>query len=181
MFSIETKRLQLRLFQPSDIPLYYTLVHSDPDVMRFITGTPLSAERSQAMLEKFMHHQAQYGFSVWAVTDKATSEVIGHGGLFTLPTQLDVEVDYGFARAHWGKGYATEAARAILRFGFEEAKLNQIYALSFPENIASQRVMQKLGMTYQGKRTQFYNLELETYTIAPGELDTTEMDYQIRR
>jgi len=60
-------------------------------------------------------------------------------------------------------------------------ELPSIYALAFPENSASQGVMQKLGMTYQGRRNQFYNLELETYTIAQGELDTMGMVYQVTR
>lgn len=179
MFSIETERLRLRLFQPDDIPDYFALIHSDPDVMRYITGSPLSIERSQGLIERFIEHHQQHGFSVWAVADKDTGTVVGHGGLITLPTKVDIEVDYGFGKQYWGQGYATEVARAVLRFGFEEANLNQIYALSFPENSASQRVMQKLGMTYQGKSNQFYNLELETYTIARGKLDTAGMEYRV--
>ncbi len=181
MFSIETERLRLRGFQPDDVPYYYALVHSDHDVMRYITGSALPIERSQAMIERFIRHDAEHGFSVWAVTEKSTGVIVGHGGLITLPTLVEVEVDYGFGKKYWGRGYATEVARAVLRFGLEAANLNPIYALSYPENRASQRVMQKLCMTYEGKSKQFYNVELEIYRISRGELDTAGMVYKVSR
>jgi ribosomal-protein-alanine N-acetyltransferase len=179
MFSIETERLRLRLFQPEDAPIYFATMHNDADVMQYITGTPLPIERTRQAIERYRAHHEQHDFSVWAVTDKENGTFLGHGGLITLPTGKDVEIDYGFGRSYWGKGYATEVARAVFRYGLEDMGLGSIYALAFPANVASQRVMQKMGMRYQGRSSQFYNLELETYTIAQGELDTTGMLYRV--
>lgn len=179
MFAIETERLRLRPFQPDDAPTYFNTIHNDPEVMQYITGRPLPIERTHQAIERYRTHYETHGFTVWAVTDKATGTFLGHGGLITLPTGSDVEIDYGFGKAYWGKGYATETARAVLRYGLEASGLNCIYALAFPPNLPSQRVMQKLGMTHRGKSTRFYNLELEIYTMEQGELDTAGMFYKV--
>lgn len=179
MFAIETERLRLRLFQPEDAAIYSETMHQDPEVMRYITGNPLPLERTQQAIERYQRHYEAHGFTVWAVTDKSNGIFLGHGGLITLPDGENVEVDYGFGKTHWGKGYATELARALFRYGFEIAKLSYIYALAFPANHASQRVMQKLNMEYEGRSQRFYNVELEVYKITPTLLDTSGMTYTV--
>jgi ribosomal-protein-alanine N-acetyltransferase len=136
-----------------------------PDVMRYITGYPLPIERTARTLEKFISHQVQHGYSVWAVTDQRSGALVGHGGLMTLPNGQDIELDYAFARRYWGKGYATEVARAVLNYAFEVVRLEEVYALTFPENSASKRVIQKLGMTYLARNKQFYNIMMDIYTL----------------
>jgi ribosomal-protein-alanine N-acetyltransferase len=181
MFTIETERLRLRLFQSEDVNDYFTLIHNDIEVMRYITGKTLPIETTQRTIERYQQHFEQYGYTVWAVMDNVTGDLTGHGGLITLPTGTDVEIDYGFGKSYWGKGYATEVARALFRYGFEEAGLPSIYALAFPANHASIRVMHKLGMTYQGNHRRFYNVDLETYTLEPSGLDTRNMVYRVNR
>ncbi len=171
----------MRLFQPGDVDDYFTLIHNDIEVMRYITGKTLPIEATQRTIERYQQHFDQYGYTVWAVTDKVTNALIGHGGLMTLPTGRDVEIDYGFGNAYWGKGYASEVARAVFRYGFEEGRLPSIYALAFPANIASIRVMEKMGMTYHGNHRNFYNIDLETYTLDPSGLDTRNMVYRVTR
>lgn len=179
MFAIETKRLHLRLFQPTDLDDYFAIMHNDSEVMRYITGTTLPIDATRDRIDRYQQHYEKCGYTVWAVTDKVTQRFMGHGGLMTLPNGKDVEVDYGLGQAYWGKGYATETARAVLRYGFEEAGLQLIYALAFPANRASIRVMQKLGMTYHGNRRQFYNFDLEIYSIDPAGLNTNDMIYRV--
>ena len=76
----------------------------------------------------------------------------------------EVELGYDIARKHWGKGYATEAGAACLRYGFKEAELDRIISLTHPENIASQRVLEKLGFAYVGMK-EYYGVELRYYEL----------------
>jgi RimJ/RimL family protein N-acetyltransferase len=96
----------------------------------------------------------------------ATQQVIGAAGLTHLADGPEIEVGYRFLREHWGKGYATEAARAALEFGLNELGLERIVAVTLPTNRASQNVMEKCGMTFVG-RMHVYNNEQVKYAIAP--------------
>jgi RimJ/RimL family protein N-acetyltransferase len=92
---------------------------------------------------------------VWAVVERETDALIGHCGLRYLEDTSDVELLYGLGRRFWGRGVATEAGRASLGYGFEQAGLSRIVALAKPENAASRRVMEKLGMTFEGEAHHF--------------------------
>lgn len=175
-FSIETARLRLRLPRPADLDDYQTQVYGDPLVMRYLPGgVPRPIERTQAVIDLFAQHQVEHGFSVWTVELKDSGQFIGHCGLFCFTDAAEVEVAYAFGTAYWGQGYAPEAAHASLRFGFETANLPYILALAVPANVASQRVMQKIGMRHIGLTNQYYNnAELVLYrqerdTFQPGD------------
>ncbi len=101
---------------------------------------------------------------MWAVVVKDSGHVIGYCGLIFLEGTTEVELAYGLAKSSWGKGFATEAARASLRFGFEELKLNRVVAVVNPQNIPSQRVLEKLGMKYT-KDAHHYDADLMYYEI----------------
>jgi ribosomal-protein-alanine N-acetyltransferase len=95
-----------------------------------------------------MSHWETHGFGTWAVVLKAEPErFIGYCGIQNVPDGSAVELLYGLAKPHWGQGYGSEAALASLRYGFEVAGLTQIIAVAFPNNVASRRIIEKLGFT----------------------------------
>lgn len=162
---IATARLHLRPFRDDDLQVYHETIYSDADVTRFLPGgKPRPLDGTQTVLDFAIAHQRKHGFSIWAVERRADYHFLGHCGLVYLRDAPQVEVAYAFGAAYWGQGYATEAARASLRFGFQTLKLDRILALAFPENIGSQRVMQKIGMRHQGETEQYYRTRLVLYT-----------------
>ncbi len=165
---IETERLRLRRFEPSDLNDLFQ-VFGDAEVMRYISGgKPRSLEETEAGLLRTVEGWHKRGFGLWAVTLKASGKVIGYCGLIFLEDTPEVELAYGLAKAFWGAGYATEAARASLRFGFEVVKLERIVAVVNPENTPSQRVLLKLGMRYV-KQAHHYNADLMYYELSKKE------------
>lgn len=181
MFQIETDRLLLRVFREDDLPAYQQNIYGDADVTTYMAGgAPRPIERTLQTLRYFVQHQVEHGFSVWAVTEKATGDFVGHGGLCYLGDTGDVEIAYAFGKDYWGKGYATEVARASLRFGFEHGGLAIIHALANTPNIPSQKVMQKLGMTHEGLTTRYHGGEaLELYTITREAFQPGDAYFQV--
>ena len=162
---IETKRLVIRSFATQDAPALHERVFGDAETMRFIPrGASPSVERTRAAIERFMSHERQHGFGLWAVELKETGELIGDCGLFLVEGRgPEVEVAYHFGKEWWGQGYATEAASACLTYGFKECGLREIIAICFPEHVASRRVMEKSGMTYRGP-ARYYDIDLVKYS-----------------
>jgi ribosomal-protein-alanine N-acetyltransferase len=160
---LETPRLVLRTWTLDDAEAAFA-VYSDPEVMRFLSGPPArDVEETRARLAaRPIAQQERYGFCLWAVVEKATGTVIGSCGLKHLDDGPDVEVGYHLARSAWGKGYATEAAAACLRYGFERLGLRRILAVVNPANGASRRVLEKIGMRFEGMG-RYYNQELRVY------------------
>ena len=170
---IETERLLLRQFTPADLELYTERIFADPDVTRFLPKRDISPrERAGRVLKYFGEHWQKHGFGDWAVTAKADGELMGHCGLNFVPEVGEVEVEYALAKAYWGRGIASEAARASLKFGFETLRLPRIIALADPQNIASWRVMEKVGLTYQ-KEVFFFGMQLVYYQIERGEYEVS--------
>lgn len=164
--TVETERLILRPLTPADLDAYQAAVYGDAEVMRYLPGgQPRPIERTAQLIAFFDEHWKAHGFSAWAVVEKASGELIGHAGLLYIGDTGAVELMYALAKSAWGKGYATEAARAALQFGFETVKLDEIHALAFAENTASQQVMRKLGMIYQGATDRFHSARLEWYLM----------------
>jgi RimJ/RimL family protein N-acetyltransferase len=161
---IETKRLVIRSFTPQDAPALHERVFGDPEAMRFIPrGASPSVERTRGSIERFIAHERQNGFALWAVELKEIGELIGDAGLYLVEgTGPEVEVAYHFGKEWWGQGYATEAAKASIQFGFRECGLTEIIAICFPEHIASRRVMEKAGMKFVGP-ARYYGLDLVKY------------------
>lgn len=165
--TLETARLRLRPFTPEDIDAYYERISSDAAVMRYLPGgQPRQRPDSEWVINYFMRHASLHGFGVWALEEKASRLLIGHAGLEYIPGAPDVEVAYTLAKAYWGRGLATEAAAASLSYGFETLNLPEIYGLAFPENAASQKVMRKLGMVYQGVTERYYGSALACYALS---------------
>jgi RimJ/RimL family protein N-acetyltransferase len=147
---LQTPRLVLRRWQEGDVPPYATLC-SDPDVMRWIgAGNTRTFDESERAIERFEQLWEYNGFGLFALEEKASGQLIGFVGL-SIPTFLPevlpaVEIGWRLARHAWGKGLATEGARAALEFGFSRPELERIISIHQVGNHASGRVMEKLGM-----------------------------------
>jgi RimJ/RimL family protein N-acetyltransferase len=180
MPTIDTARLRLRPFSPDDAPAYHAAVLSDADVMRYLpTGEPLPAAHTGPVLDRIRDHWEQYSYGLWAVIHRADDRLIGHCGLHMLPEGTDVEVAYALAKAYWGQGLAAEAARASLRYGFETLGLERIIAVAMPANTPSLRVMEKIGMAYQGV-IPAYGTELPGYALARAAFQPGDAPYTLR-
>jgi ribosomal-protein-alanine N-acetyltransferase len=145
---IETKRLLLRTFTPEDAPLIYEL-NRDPEVIRY-TGDPVrDIEHALLVLEQTILPQyALYNHGRWAVLTKPGLEFIGWCGLKARPERNEIDLGYRYMQSAWGKGFATEAAYASLRYGFDTLGLPRIVGRAMPANIGSIRVLEKCGMTF---------------------------------
>lgn len=127
---------------------FYQL-NADPAVNEFLTG-PLSSEESDRVADRIEAHFKKHGFGWWAVELPEVASFIGFVGLSIPGYEAHftpcVEIGWRLASAHWGQGYATEAACASLKFGFELLALTEIVSLTVPANQRSRRVMEKIGM-----------------------------------
>jgi RimJ/RimL family protein N-acetyltransferase len=146
---ITTERLLLRRWRPGDRPLFAQL-NADERVAEFLPKT-LTPEESDAAADRIEAHFQQHGFGLWAVEVPGVTPFAGFVGLahprFEAAFTPCVEIGWRLACEHWGRGYATEGARAALRFGFEQAGLLEILSFTVPDNLRSRRVMEKIGMT----------------------------------
>jgi RimJ/RimL family protein N-acetyltransferase len=147
---LKTERLILRECTMDDFDDIHAYA-ADPEVVRFVSFGPNTESETTAFLEQTIAAAAavpRTDFTL-AVTRRDDGRILGGMGL-ALRNPTRAELGYVFRRDAWGRGYATEAARAFVDFGFREMKLHRIHALCFPPNKASARVMEKLGMQYEG-------------------------------
>lgn len=146
---ITTKRLLLRQWQPSDFPLFAELC-ADPDVMQFFPST-LSEVESMTFAQRVHGLIAERGWGLWAVEVPGVSDFIGFVGLHVpkdyLPFSPCVEIGWRLAKTDWGKGYASEAAKAALNYAFTELQLDEVLSFTSVTNLPSQAVMKRIGMT----------------------------------
>lgn len=150
MATLTTPRLQLRRWRDDDIPAMAE-INADPEVMRWIgDGTTSDEQATAAATARCERHWDEHGFGLFAVEIRATRELAGFTGLNTpnswpeiLPA---VEIGWRLGRQHWGRGIATEAARAALNFGFTDRGLDRVLSICRTGNDASENIMRKLGM-----------------------------------
>jgi len=147
---LRTDRLLLRPWRPDD-RLPFARMNADPEVMEFFVA-PLTREQSDAFVDRIEQGFSDHGFGIWAVEESVSGTFIGYAGLlhqsFAAPFTPAFEIGYRLARHAWGHGYATEAAHAAVRFGFEHAGLTEIVSMTAVGNVRSRAVMRKLGMTH---------------------------------
>jgi RimJ/RimL family protein N-acetyltransferase len=147
---LRTDRLRLRRWLASD-KAPFAVLNADPRVSEYLP-TVLSLEQSDAFVARAEGHFDQHGFGLWAVEICDVAPFAGFVGLSTPRFEAhftpSVEVGWRFGAEHWGHGYATEGARAVLAFGFEVLRLEEIVSFTVPANASSRRVMEKIGMTY---------------------------------
>lgn len=148
MSELRTDRLLLRRWQPSDLEPWAAM-NADPEVREHL-GDLLTPEQSAASVAHFQAEFDQRGYGWWAVEVAATGEFVGFAGLDQVDEGMPftgVEVGWRLTRSAWGHGYATEAARACLAFGFDALALPEILAVTTATNVRSQAVMRRIGMT----------------------------------
>lgn len=163
MAFIETERLILRTWMPSDAPRVLE-ISSDPEVARYLpmTSAPTLASVSE-WIERQMDEQEREHFSVWPVVRKEDGRLIGRCGLHRLPEGY-VEVAWIFERAAWGQGYATEAARAVCSYAREALRIHPLFALIDPRNPASIAVAYRIGMRFD-RVVRAYKRDLLRYEL----------------
>jgi ribosomal-protein-alanine N-acetyltransferase len=150
-FILETERLILRRQVIEDLDDLWAL-YCNPEITKYIPDAPRSREEANEELEWHMNgHPRNPELGLWATIHKETGQLIGRCGLlpWTIDGQDEVEVAYMIAQDYWGQGLATEAARAILNYGFEHLNLPRLISRIDSENIASQKVAEKIGMTFE--------------------------------
>lgn len=148
--TVETERLRLRPWEADDLDAL-AAIFAEPDFWRYPFGRGLTREETERFLERQIDHWATHGFGMWAAESRGGAQLLGYIGL-AIPTWLPevlpaVEVGWRLRPDHWGRGLATEGGRASLRHGFEELGLDRIVSIFVPDNVASGRVMAKLGLT----------------------------------
>ena len=150
---LETDRLLLRRLVTEDLDHLFAL-YSDPEIRRYFPEGVLTREETREELEWHRNgHPRHPELGLWATIHKDTRQFIGRCGLlpWEIDGQLEVEIAYLLDKAYWHQGLATEAARGILKYGFEKLNLSRLICLIDPENTASQRVAERIGMRLERK------------------------------
>lgn len=166
---LETDRLRLRPLAETDLEFELELL-TDPKVTRYIFENATADQVTQWM-PTIVRRCAHGCIGMWCVIDKATDKMLGNALLLPLPIDEadtnwnlvtgdelpdgEIEVGYLLKPSAWGKGYATEVCKRLLRFGFEDAPLPEIVAVTHPDNTASQHVLRKAGMAEEGLRRAY--------------------------
>lgn len=142
---IETERLVLRQFEPGDATAM-SAIYGDPEVMRHVGTGVLDRDGSAALLSRYARAQDEYGFSTWAVVERASGRLVGDAGFDVYAPTGDLELGYTLAADVWGRGYASEAARACIGAAFAHLPAPRIVAKIEPGNDRSFRVADRLGL-----------------------------------
>ena len=148
---LETQRLILRHLTFDDLNELHAL-YQDPEIRRYFPEGVLSYEETKEELEWFVNgHPEHPELGLWATVHKETGKFIGRCGLlpWEIDDKLEVEIAYLLDKSFWHQGLATEAANGILRYGFETLKLSRLICLIDPDNLASQKVAKRIGMTLE--------------------------------
>ena len=174
-----TAHLVLRAFAPEDVDRLHRVMSGHQVLRYFPNPDPPARDQIERLIQFQLSHWKQHGYGWWAVCaadlaadSGADSEnphqnppLIGWAGLQYLPETDEIEVGYLLSRDHWGRGLATEAARTSVQFGFEDLGIETIVGIVHPENIASQRVLEKAGLAYV-ERAHYFGMDVYRYLVA---------------
>jgi len=152
---IETERLILRPFEQTDALEMHQLMSGEGVLRYFPSQEVPPLARVEKMISSILVHWQDMGYGIWAVTGKPTGTLLGRCGLQYLRETEGVEIDFLLGNTFWGRGYATEAAGACLAYGFETLSLEKVDGIVHIDNVASRRVMEKLGMRRVQQATFF--------------------------
>lgn len=142
------------------------VVNADPEVMRFIGGRPQTADETRAWIERAETRWRELGHAWWAIVLAGSDGIIGACCVQHIENDpaKEIEIGWRLLPEHWGHGYATEAARAMLDYGFGKLRLPRIFSIADPRNAASTRVMERLGMRSLGLQ-RHYGTDAATYVL----------------
>lgn len=147
---LETERLIFLLWTREDADALFEILR-DAEVVRYIAdGKPFSFEKVLEFLHWAENYQRENGFCRWKVVEKMNGEIVGSCGFARPHETTEIELGYLFAQKHWGKGFATESAKAALSYGFENLNFPEVIAMTDPENVSSQKVLEKIGFVRRG-------------------------------
>lgn len=149
LLQIRTSRLWLRPFTEADLPSLLA-ISNEPEVRRYLwDDTPVTEEKLRKLLEDSRNNFAGSKYGLWVMTRIPEGDRIGFSGLFVPSGFTEIEIVFEVTARLWNRGYATEAAAAVLRHGWEVCGLPRIVGKANPENPASERILRKIGMTFE--------------------------------
>lgn len=162
--TLTTARMRLRGFVPEDPAVFHHLLGEEGVLRYFPRSEPPNLERVEQMVDGILNHWEHHGYGLWAVEARDSGAFMGRCGLQLIETTGEVEIDFLLGRPFWGQGFATEAAKIALDFGFSTQYFPAVVGIVHPDNIASQRVLEKLGMSMLEK-TRYFGMECLRYEI----------------
>lgn len=167
---VETDRIALCVPELCHIDALAAL-WGDVETMKHIgAGGAWSREQVKERIERAVRNQAERGMTFWTVVEKATGAVIGQGGLVPIEFNgSEIELGYRLGKAYWGKGYATEIAKMSAGYGFGQLGLTDLVAVCYAENLASRRVLMKVGFVENGESDAYYGVRLVVHRMAKSD------------
>ncbi len=170
---IQTDRLLLLVPSMDDCGALHEL-WSDPETMKYIgAGGVWTRAQIEERLQRAMRTQQEHGMTFWTIIERASGSIVGQGGL--VPIEFDgpeIELGYRLGKEHWGKGYATEIARASAAYGFDTLGVDELVAVCYEENLPSRRVLHKAGFHEVGESDLYYGVRTIVHRMtkdgAPG-------------
>lgn len=152
--TLQTPRLSLRRFRDDSADFeHYAELYADPDVARHVGGVQSREQAAQTYGERILrYYEAHPGLGIWATFERESGAFVGLHLLNHIRGEALLQVGYSLRRAAWGRGYATEMARAVMRYGFRTLGLPIVHAIVNLDNGASMKVLHKLGMRREGER-----------------------------
>lgn len=165
MTILHTDRLRLEPFHEDHVAGLHAM-NSDPAVMRYITGRPETLDDTRAMVARIRQRWDEWGYGWWSFFEREGGELVGAGCIQHLGRDRanDHEIGWRLRQDRWGCGYASEAARRMAAFAFDDLQAPRLAAVCDPENLASAQVMKRLGMQYRGLE-RWYDADCDVYAI----------------
>jgi ribosomal-protein-alanine N-acetyltransferase len=166
--TITTSRLSLRSFTFEDTDALHQIL-SVPGVLQYFPSPePPERERVEKLIDRQIRHWQDFGYGWWAVEGLADEQLLGWSGLQYLPETDEIEIGYLLGKPYWGVGLATESAQAGLDFGFGSLGLDEIVGIVHPDNLASLRVLEKIGLEYVSQ-AEYFGMACYQYKITRAE------------
>lgn len=165
MYILETEELGLRKLTIDDLEKLHSIL-SDTETMQYYKS-PFDMDKTKGWIEWNIDNYSQYGFGLWAVVLKASNEFIGDCGITmqNIHGKLVPEIGYHIDKRFWKRGYATQAARACLKYILDNTDFNEVYSYQKYTNIPSRRVAEKMGMTFREEYPDEINTKTSVYSI----------------